>query len=61
MSMQPVERLRKLPVISYVVITKNGIHMVQFINASDVPALISDGDTLYTTGMMLAGQPETFR
>lgn len=32
--------------------------MVRFIDASDVPALVRDGDTLYTTGMMLAGLAE---
>ena len=32
--------------------------MVRFIDASDVPALVKDGDTLYTTGMMLAGLAE---
>ena len=58
MSMRYDGRLRKLPDISYVSITKKGIQMVRFIDASDVPALVKDGDTLYTTGMMLAGLAE---
>ena len=32
--------------------------MVQFIPAAEVAALVRDGDTLYTTGMMLAGLAE---
>jgi len=32
--------------------------MVKFIAASDVPALVKDGATLYTTGMMMAGLAE---
>ncbi|HPR44130.1 MAG TPA: CoA-transferase, partial [Ottowia sp.] len=32
--------------------------MVKFITAKEVPALIRDGDTLYTTGMMMAGLAE---
>lgn len=32
--------------------------MVAFINAKEVPGLIKDGDTIYTTGMMMAGLAE---
>jgi len=32
--------------------------MTQFITAKEVPGLIRDGDTLYTTGMMMAGLAE---
>lgn len=32
--------------------------MVKFIQSSDVPGLIKDGDTVYSTGMMLAGLAE---
>jgi len=32
--------------------------MVKFISSKDVPGLIKDGDTLYSTGMMLAGLAE---
>ena len=34
------------------------LQMVKFITAKEVPALIRDGDTIYTTGMMMAGLAE---
>ena len=32
--------------------------VVKFIESKDVPGLIKDGDTIYSTGMMLAGLAE---